>query len=416
MQQIHLTIKTLTPTLMGGAFSQNDGIRPSEIKGMMRYWFRAVAMSIVGDDIQTLKFLEEKVFGSQKRKSPFRILIENFEKDKHLDNLDWENLPSGTKYLGFVINMNKERINNVIKAGTEFKIKLLFKNSTNENLIKIVAYSFYLATALGGFGLRSRRSFGSWQIKNIKTENIEIDFESLQSYGLSGENSNKKGNILNIIKNLIEELKNLHQGLNSIDTNKNLVNKYFIYIHKLNGNSWKYALNDLGNKYQNYRKHYNNTTAEYHNIKNFLKYECKWKQINKNEWNFAFGLPIQLNSRSNNGNSIKGLLNYNNKILKVGKFKIKHGKNYLERLPSSVWFSIKESEKDKYFAILTYLEGKLFPDEKNDEVIFEFDKNLKLKNLCEEPPKNVKVAYDANELKERAKRFVKEGLNNVKKN
>jgi len=88
LKEITFKVKTITPTLMCGGFGQNDGIRPSEIKGMMRYWFRAVAGSVIGDNLEALKKLENQIFGSKERKSPFRIIIYNFDKKSILENLN----------------------------------------------------------------------------------------------------------------------------------------------------------------------------------------------------------------------------------------------------------------------------------------------------------------------------------------
>ncbi len=416
VKKITFTVKVITPTLMGGGFGQNDGIRPSEIKGLMRYWFRAVAGLVVGDDIKALKKLEEKVFGSQERKSPFRIIIEDFNKNNslELERINFNNLPNGVKYLGFVLNMNKGRLENVIKSDSEFKVKFLFKSFVDEKIIKLVAYSFYLSTALGGFGLRARRGFGSWQIVNINTEGINENLDNLKDYDLEKKEVKNIKEIIKKFKELIKELSNV----NNLNRNLNFktIDENYIYIHKLNGNTWNHALDNLGNSYKIFRKNNRPTTPEYFNVRNFILNNCKWNKIRKNQWNFAFGLPIQLNSKGSSSLSIKKLLSINaKKSLKVGTFKIKHNDDFLERLPSTVWFSIKEY-KNEYYVILTYLEGNLFPNEKNekeDEIIFEFDKNSNLQNKCENFPKFVEIEYDVNSLKERAKSFVKEGLRNA---
>ncbi|RUM60818.1 MAG: type III-B CRISPR module RAMP protein Cmr1 [Persephonella sp.] len=421
-KELTFTVKVITPTFMGGGFGQNDSIRPSEIKGLMRYWFRAVAGSIVGDDIKALKKLESLVFGSQERRSPFGIVIK-YLKEYEEYKLDWNNLEKGVKYLGFVINMNKERLNNVIKAGSKFEVKFLFKNSVDERIIKLVAYSFYLATALGGFGLRARRGFGSWQIIDVRTEGIEEktskDFEHLKDYDLGKD---KIHNIKGIIEGFKELIKNLTE-ITNLNRNYNFktIDENFIYIHRLNSNNWQDVLDNLGNKYKNFRKIRINgvfVTPEYYNIRNFISNKCEWDKIRKNQWNFAFGLPIQINSRE----GIPNVLNVPPKRNKrgniipttIGRFKVEHKNDYLERLPSTVWFSIKE-KNNQYYAILTYLEGNLFPDENNDKIIFEFDKFLPLNRKCNNPPKSIEVQYNADELKDKVKSFLR-GFNNVRRN
>ncbi len=66
IQSIEFKVKVITPTLMEGGFGKNDSVRPSEIKGMMRYGFCATAGSIVGNNIKALKSLEENFRLSRK--------------------------------------------------------------------------------------------------------------------------------------------------------------------------------------------------------------------------------------------------------------------------------------------------------------------------------------------------------------
>ncbi len=298
MQSIEFKIKVITPTLMGGGFGQNDGIRPSEIKGMMRYWFRALAGSVVGNDIKALKSLEEKVSGSQERKSPFRTVISGLKETDKI-NLSWFDLPNGVKYLGFVINMNKERLNNSIKADSEFKVKFLFKNSVDNKIIKLVAYSFYLATALGGFGLRARRGFGSWQIEDIDTnvESLKENLEKLKNYDLD----NIKVNIdkaEKILRNLSEALDVKTQNSSKNHTKLNFTNfiDYRLKQIQTDKTDWKDLLNDLGAYYRYFRVNPISNNLQRDNFKR--KHSLDYVEIinrgrkEKELYNPIFGLNI----------------------------------------------------------------------------------------------------------------------------
>jgi len=57
MLEVRFKIKVITPTCMGGGTTQCDGIRASEIKGIMRYWFRVVA----GPVFISVKELSDKI-------------------------------------------------------------------------------------------------------------------------------------------------------------------------------------------------------------------------------------------------------------------------------------------------------------------------------------------------------------------
>ncbi len=248
---------------MGGGFSQNDSIRTSEIKGLMRYWFRAVAGSVIGNDIKALKKLEEKVFGSQERKSPFRIVIGKERLsylNKYSQEFQFSKDMNGLVYLGignvlFKWNkakqkwkFNEEKIN-IIAPNSTFKVKFLFKNSVDEKIIKLVAYSFYLSTALGGFGLRARRGFGSWQIVDVETEGINENLDNLKDYGLKNTN--------NIIDEAKSTLKSFHKVDNNLNKNMKLNYTNFINyeLKQINPNktNWKDLLNDLGAYYRYFR-------------------------------------------------------------------------------------------------------------------------------------------------------------------
>ncbi len=311
MKSINFTVKTITPTLMGGGFGQNDDIRPSEIKGMMRYWFRAVAGVVVGDDIKALKLLEEKVFGSQERKSPFRILIIN-KKLKYLDKnsseFQFSNKMNGLIYLGIgnvlfkydrktkSFKFNDEKIN-MIAPNSTFSVKFLFSPSLRPEIKRLIALSFYLATVFGGFGLRARRGFGSWQIvkSNVKIQDLEfneyIEKDIRRAVELSINNINsltdKRGN-LNKLPN-IPVLKEVCYKFSQINTN-----------HR----NWEDLFYNFGAYYRGYRENPDTPqksdfskkhTKDYDDILDFVNGDIKNLKLR----NPVFGLNIQYSSSSN---------------------------------------------------------------------------------------------------------------------
>ena len=272
MQSVTFQLKVITPTLMGGGFGQNDGIRPSEIKGMMRYWFRAAAGSVVGNDIKALKSLEEKIFGSQERKSPFRMVINNrglkYLNDKSPE-FQFSNKMNGLIYLGIgnvlfkydkntrSFKFNDEKIN-IIAPNSTFKIRFLFNPSLNLEIKKLITLSFYLATALGSFGLRARRGFGSWQIEDIIT-NVESLRENLEKLKLKNYDLNNiKANIdkaekilRNLSKTLDIRIQNSLKNSTKLDFT-NFIN-YELEQIKTNKTEWKELLEDLGAYYRYFR-------------------------------------------------------------------------------------------------------------------------------------------------------------------
>ncbi|GAB6072413.1 hypothetical protein JCM14244_07900 [Venenivibrio stagnispumantis] len=344
MKEITLEVEIITPTLMGGGFGQNDNIRPSEIKGMMRYWFRAIAGSVLGNNIEEIKKVEDRLFGSQTTKSPFRLLISNKKDLKIEKNLTLQK--AGAKYLGFTINVNKERVLNVIKEGI-FEISFLFNNNLSAEERRLILLSFYLATALGGFGLRSRRGFGSWQIKGSKVKIGDFEFEKYKE-----EDINKAIKIS--IENLISLIKKEKTETDIPVINTFFDGKYNIEIVRQRASSWEDVLDNLGRYYRGFRINPNNPQKANPSDKkatNDFKIIMNAFRENKKSINLvnpSFGLNIQYPS---------------------GKFSVELQKeNKSLRRASQLFVSIKK-ENDEYSIILSNFYSQFKPHNDKYKVI-----------------------------------------------
>ncbi len=77
MKETTLSCEIITPMFMAGADGKIPELRPSEFKGMMRFWWRAVKAE---DDIEKLKKEEAKIFGGTgegEGKSKVKIELED---------------------------------------------------------------------------------------------------------------------------------------------------------------------------------------------------------------------------------------------------------------------------------------------------------------------------------------------------
>ena len=79
-----VSLQVTTPLFNGGAYEGGDCQRPARrrgrrpgasIRGAMRFWFRALAGSVIGPDLKLLSCVESKVFGSAERSSPLVLRI-----------------------------------------------------------------------------------------------------------------------------------------------------------------------------------------------------------------------------------------------------------------------------------------------------------------------------------------------------
>ncbi|MCX7870024.1 MAG: type III-B CRISPR module RAMP protein Cmr1 [bacterium] len=93
MKELNLRCKLITPMFMAGSDKETTELRPTEFKGMIRWWWRAIKAE---DNIQKLKKEEAEIFGSiekeGKSKLYIRILTELNESDKIDYQRNWREL------------------------------------------------------------------------------------------------------------------------------------------------------------------------------------------------------------------------------------------------------------------------------------------------------------------------------------
>lgn len=170
MYTLKIKCKTITPLFMAGADGKTPELRPSEFKGMMRWWWRAIRAE---DNIDNLRKEEAKIFGGageNEGKSRVKIKIMSHIEDS--DRIDYQPLPHHQRNNCPVDNntkCNKAFFLKAIKVNKTLDFEFTFIHDQIENLI-------YLMFILGGFGKRARRGFGSLQIiePNIEISLVKI--------------------------------------------------------------------------------------------------------------------------------------------------------------------------------------------------------------------------------------------------
>ena len=146
-------IKVLTPVFLGGSNprSLDNLFRAPSIKGMLRFWFRAILGGVFNlRDTKKLKEKEDMYFGSTKARSPFSIWAESISSSKE----DWYLLPHKAKFPTLAWN-----------PGSKFRVRLSIRRKVDhiEEVLKDVFETWVL---LGGIGKRSRRGYGSLWVLN----------------------------------------------------------------------------------------------------------------------------------------------------------------------------------------------------------------------------------------------------------
>ncbi len=316
MLRLKLNCEIITPMFMFGADSKTPELRPTEFKGMMRWWWRAIKAE---DNIEKLKKEESEIFGgSSEKHGKSKVIIRvypqpnndflgrNLKNDYSFNwNFDFKikQLVGSNAGIGYILYStvlpNKEK--SYIKPGLNFYIEI---SSFDENAFKQALASLWVSIYLGGFGTRARRGAGNITIVNSTGNTYGIEFIP---------NFNNTTGLRNWIENNLKEIKKIINQSKGTTEYTNLKNALIQFFEPKN--SWEDALNFIGEKFKNFR------------------------DKNKNEIfkTPAFGMPIMHEKFS------------------VRIVPYKNNKRVSERWASPLILKIIKSNNDLYFPIIIKL-------------------------------------------------------------
>jgi CRISPR-associated protein Cmr1 len=209
---------------MAGADGKTPELRPSEFKGMMRFWWRAIKAE---DNIKKLSEEEAKIFGGTgEKEGKSKVMIKVCPQPTSFSS--YRPLPhSQTKTFTFPC----------ICVNSTFEIFL----RGEEEFINIFENVLFLSIILGGFGKRSRRGFGSVAIIEPK----ELNFENLQ-----------KEELLSKVLDTLNQIDNHYEISNSKIVNKKSGGNY-PWIKEIEignkHNDWETLLKKIGNATHNHK-------------------------------------------------------------------------------------------------------------------------------------------------------------------
>jgi CRISPR-associated protein Cmr1 len=257
MKTIILKCKIIIPMFMSGADGRNPELRPSEFKGMMRFWWRAMRAD---DNIEKLRKDEAKIFGgSGEEQGKSKVIIKVYPQPKKEDigfnikrdfNLQWqynrntnslEGEDIGIGYLLYSATLpNKERA--YIKPDFQFNIEL---SSYDEESFKNALASLWAAIYLGGFGTRARRGAG-----NIETEVVDLN-EGLCELSFKFSVSSKT-DLKNQLKENLDKIFKIVSCNNGTTLYSVLKNSRIVILDP--EDSWQKALDKVGNIIKKFRE------------------------------------------------------------------------------------------------------------------------------------------------------------------
>lgn len=163
MRKIVARFELTTPSFLGGMESTLSGFRGPSLRGVLRFWWRALMFSRFQQDLSALQEKESELFGSSAGGTG-RVQFLPVQALTKPHPLSWDEVTNhrdGLTYLAYGINQRQ-----ALSAPIAFDLPLVIRHggedSVNEALI--------LMGMLGGVGARSRRGWGSLSLQRIEED------------------------------------------------------------------------------------------------------------------------------------------------------------------------------------------------------------------------------------------------------
>jgi len=345
--RLEATYKITTPMFLAGAEQENaPELRPPSFKGLLCFWFRAVALPKLGNWKEVQK-LEKELLGSTDQQSSFFLDLKIEEADK-IRFSDFSN-KFGLIYLGYGLFRGRSQ-RPYYRGNSTFTLRLLSKKRKIAEEAKVLLPLAMKALGLfGGAGARSRRGFGSLSLLSLSLDGREIwqaptnveelaasQREFLSTLGIKAAGGSKlpdytafsgqtKTWIGKTRENAFELLDEI--GLELLH--------YRSYGEKENG---KYTLPDKDGERVKAEQNF----ASDHNL---IMQFCRTGDVKKHPDRIVFGLPHNYYFSSTRDNV---------QIRPTGE---------AGRRASPLFIHIHELSNDNYAAVLTLLPAKFLPED-----------------------------------------------------
>ena len=190
--KIEATYKVVTPMFCGDASGSGAELRLSSFKGVLRFWWRALAWPRLAGDLGKIKQAEDSLFGSagggQSR------LVMRLDAPRELGKVKAKEIlkvpgtnrvvGEGARYLGygvmhaFASSRSRveagELIKSCIREPFEFTVRMRFRpSSKHERELESLQDALIALGMLGGMGAKSRKGYGSLVLRSLKVSGQE---------------------------------------------------------------------------------------------------------------------------------------------------------------------------------------------------------------------------------------------------
>lgn len=345
MTRLEAEFRVVTPLFMGGANPQSAELRVPSIKGVLRFWWRALALERLGS-VQNVREEEARIFGSTKSQSCVKIRLstpKKIDRPRRKSILEYNKggvVGEGARYLGYGVieTSNGELTRQCIGYPLEgCVLDLLFRPNTPEDDIRSVEAALLAMGFFGGLGSRSRKGYGSFNLVNLKrddqTEPLFImpnDLDGLKKAILSLFDQNGRYKITPYPRLPPYTAFSKKMRVDLIDK-VDITDK---------GDEPLKLLNCIGEKMMEYRSYLKSKT--FRDDHDLLRDAINGKPMTNHPRRAIFGLPNNYHFRNGGGNSIVKPEDH-------------------ERRASPLFIHIQQLSESQYVAIIAVFQADFLP-------------------------------------------------------
>ncbi len=186
--EIEATYRVVTPMFCAGAEPEHAELRLPSFKGVLRFWWRALAWSRLRGDLTKIREGEAELFGSssggQSRVS-LRLEVatpaEVVAKDTVLSISaeDQRTVGEGARYLGYGVmeafarrgTQGGQLARACLRPPFEFTVRA-HGRFLGEDMVETLEQALIAVGVVGGMGARSRRGYGSMSLRSLSVNQV----------------------------------------------------------------------------------------------------------------------------------------------------------------------------------------------------------------------------------------------------
>ncbi|NUN12313.1 MAG: hypothetical protein HUU55_01610 [Myxococcales bacterium] len=311
---LNVQFRVLSPLFLGGA-DQAAELREPSLRGMLRFWFRAVDPDFRLSESMVFGGVDDDGDGRQSAvwtrfdplpQSPKTITWRDIPKDRFTEG-SGKMARNGLVYLGFPLGMRGNEGRTAIAPGTEFNLRITFalrSDRFTRRHFRGVLAALWAFGHLGGWGMRSRRGFGSTQLVSwgvvpgrvVPAEHQEwlADLKTLPLLGAvtsANEWAGAVGNTLDVFDDWLGGWPNAPDDRHKRWFHPHLGETFRVKVDGQGFRSWEEALNRGGRLMQDFRVL---LQPDYQSVKDHVVYEMRTggAPLRQTPTRAAFGLPL----------------------------------------------------------------------------------------------------------------------------